>query len=62
MTLAKDVEELGLDFWAWRTLQQPRSHDDIPRLERPENWHLDPERKHRKKVCEPKVRQSIRSW
>ena len=38
MTLVGDVEELGKDFWNWRTLQQPRSHDDIPRIERPKNW------------------------
>ena len=38
MTLARDVDDLGVDFWNWRTLQQPRSHDDIPRLERPKNW------------------------
>ena len=38
MTFVKDVEMLGNDFWNWRTLQQPRSHDDIPRLERPKNW------------------------
>jgi hypothetical protein len=38
MTFANDVETLGMDFWKWRTVQQPRSHDDIPRLERPKNW------------------------
>lgn len=38
MSLAKDVEDLGINFWNWRVLQQPRSHDDIPRIERPRNW------------------------
>ena len=38
MAVAKEIEKLGLDFWTWRTVQQPRSHDDIPRLERPRNW------------------------
>lgn len=38
MTFVKEVETLGMDFWNWRTLQQPRSHDDIPRIERPKNW------------------------
>jgi hypothetical protein len=32
------IEALGIDFWRWRTLQQPRSHDDIPRIERNKNW------------------------
>lgn len=38
MAVATEIEKLGLDFWTWRTVQQPRSHDDIPRLERPRNW------------------------
>ena len=38
MSLAIEIEKLGSDFWNWRTLQQPRSHDDIPRLERVANW------------------------
>ena len=29
---------LGRDFWLWRAEQQPRSGDDIPRIERPANW------------------------
>lgn len=33
-----DVADLGRDFWTWRRSQQPRSHDDIPRIERPEGW------------------------
>jgi hypothetical protein len=38
MSQRQAVEELGLDFWKWRIQQQPRSHDDIPRLERIKNW------------------------
>jgi hypothetical protein len=33
---ATDV--LGRDFWTWRASQQPRSHDDIPRISRPAGW------------------------
>jgi hypothetical protein len=33
-----DIQELGLEYWEWRASQQPRTHDDIPRIERPENW------------------------
>jgi uncharacterized protein DUF885 len=29
---------LGRDFWTWRASQQPRSHDDIPRIIRPAGW------------------------
>ena len=29
---------LGREFWLWRAEQQPRSGDDIPRIERPANW------------------------
>jgi hypothetical protein len=38
MDVEQTVENLGVEFWNWRTLQQPRSHDDIPRLERITNW------------------------
>lgn len=38
MTFVQDIETLGAGFWSWRTLQQPRSHDDIPRIERPKYW------------------------
>ena len=38
MSTENAIEELGIDFWRWRTLQQPRSHDDIPRIERNKNW------------------------
>ncbi len=29
---------LGSEFWTWRAAQQPRSHDDIPRIDRPTGW------------------------
>lgn len=35
------TEELGADFWSWRARQQPRSHDDIPRIVRPDGWLPD---------------------
>ena len=42
MSLEKEIEDLGRDYWQWRSVQQPRSHDDIPRLERPRNWRRRP--------------------
>lgn len=38
MSVQDEIAKLGHDFWQWRTLQQPRSHDDIPRIERPRGW------------------------
>ena len=38
MSQRQAVDEIGLDFWKWRIQQQPRSHDDIPRVERVKNW------------------------
>ncbi len=35
---ATPTQDLGRDFWAWRAVQQPRSHDDIPRIDRPQGW------------------------
>ena len=32
------IELLSEKFWTWRASQQPRSHDDIPRIERPTDW------------------------
>ncbi len=32
---------MGADFWTWRASQQPRSRDDIPRIERPRDWLPD---------------------
>jgi hypothetical protein len=32
------LQQLAARFWSWRAEQQPRSRDDIPRLDRPEGW------------------------
>ena len=32
------LQQLAADFWKWRALNQPISSDDIPRLERPDDW------------------------
>jgi hypothetical protein len=36
--LSNSIGKLSEDFWLWRSYQQPRSHDDIPRIERAEQW------------------------
>src|SRR4051794_16470327 len=36
-----DLETLAERFWEWRAAQQPRSHDDIPRIRRPAGWLPD---------------------
>jgi hypothetical protein len=38
VSLAKEINDLGSEFWAWRRREQPRSHDDIPRIEREKSW------------------------
>ena len=38
MSAVEEIDLLSSDFWTWRAQQQPRSHDDIPRIERPANW------------------------
>lgn len=35
------LDELAARFWSWRAGQQPRSHDDIPRIGRPAGWLAD---------------------
>lgn len=35
------MTDLVDDFWAWRVRQQPRTGDDIPRVERPRGWTPD---------------------
>jgi len=38
---ANDIEnlyKLAADFWTWRARYQPVSSDDIPRIDRPEDW------------------------
>jgi hypothetical protein len=34
----QELDELAERFWAWRASQQPRTRDDIPRLDRPAGW------------------------
>ena len=35
------LQHLALDFWRWRAANQPISSDDIPRIERPDDWVPD---------------------
>jgi len=35
------LEQLAHDFWTWRAANQPISSDDIPRIERPDDWVPD---------------------
>ena len=32
------LPQLAADFWVWRAANQPISSDDIPRIERPDDW------------------------
>lgn len=32
------LQQLAADFWTWRAANQPISSDDIPRIERPDDW------------------------
>ena len=34
----EQLKNLGIEFWKWRTVQQPVSSDDIPRIDRPDGW------------------------
>jgi uncharacterized protein (DUF885 family) len=36
-----ELSALGFEFWTWRAAQQPRSHDDIVRIDRPAGWVPD---------------------
>ncbi|MFB7664829.1 DUF885 family protein [Kitasatospora sp. NPDC056138] len=36
-----DLARLADDFWTWRSRQQPRTGDDIPRIRRPAGWTPD---------------------
>jgi Bacterial protein of unknown function (DUF885) len=40
----RELDDLAGRFWAWRACQQPRTRDDIPRLDRPHGWlpEVDP--------------------
>src|SRR3989441_404091 len=35
------LQQLAEDFWTWRAANQPISSDDIPRIERPDDWVPD---------------------
>jgi uncharacterized protein (DUF885 family) len=36
-----ELQEVATEFWRWRAQNQPVSSDDIPRIERPQNWLPD---------------------
>ena len=36
-----ELQLLAENFWTWRAANQPVSSDDIPRIERPDNWAPD---------------------
>jgi uncharacterized protein (DUF885 family) len=36
-----DLQNLAREFFEWRTITQPITGDDIPRIERPDNWRPD---------------------
>jgi hypothetical protein len=35
------LQQLAKDFWTWRAANQPITSDDIPRIERPDDWVPD---------------------
>src|SRR5204862_5153003 len=37
----ENLQQLARDFWTWRAANQPISSDDIPRIERPDDWVPD---------------------
>ncbi len=37
----EQLQQLADDFWTWRAANQPISSDDIPRIERPDDWVPD---------------------
>ncbi|MCH7887548.1 MAG: DUF885 family protein [Candidatus Marinimicrobia bacterium] len=39
--LNADLQSLAAEFFNWRSLTQPATGDDIPRVERPDNWAPD---------------------
>jgi len=63
------LQELARDFWGWRAANQPISSDDIPRLERPNDWvpdwTADASERRRKELVEFNARHEAidpRSW
>lgn len=41
MATYDQLQQLAADFWTWRAANQPISSDDIPRIERPDDWVPD---------------------
>ena len=41
MLESSPLTDLGLRIWDWRARHQPRTRDDIPRLDRPAGWRPD---------------------
>ena len=39
----QELDQLSERFWTWRARQQPRTRDDIPRLDRPAGWRPEVE-------------------
>ena len=39
--LEERIQELGSAFWTWRAAEQPRTRDDVQRIERPAGWLPD---------------------
>ncbi len=39
--LEERIQALGSAFWTWRAAEQPRTRDDIQRIERPADWLPD---------------------
>ncbi len=65
----ENLQQLAQDFWIWRAANQPISSDDIPRIERPNDWVLDWSRdaiaRRRSELSEFAARQEAidaRSW
>lgn len=60
--ISQTIAKLGEDFWLWRSSQQPRSRDDIPRIERPAEWNpqWSPESiaRYRRQIAEFELRHS----
>ena len=38
---AQSIEKLSESFWTWRAQEQPFTTDDIPRIERPNDYRID---------------------
>ena len=38
---AQSIEKLSESFWTWRAQEQPFTSDDIPRIERPNDYRID---------------------